>query len=1156
VTEILSHQRVILVYLKYNLDIATITNDTHSISILLQTMISLIGRRITNGNSRVFSAAMRQSLSRYNIDKRRYPLLHYNRCTSLHTTSILLNKNTTDTTVISDHDFLSLTSKNAPPAPATNIDNDILSPEQQLPSSGAATDSSDNKSDGFSAFVKRQQSPLPSATQVESIQSTTEEYSQEDQYHHQEINTSKLQEWHSSKEIQFNLLTNQADTILSSSISTSQEVQSILSLMEEITIFQSSITTEMYELSTFRKVNPMYPPSNFMSNITYDGALKVEALLSHLLSSSTQSTSSSSTLTPSIEVQAYIHLLKSYSQTYHIKSGDYSERILEIYGEKYGGDMNYMPNINCYKFVLEGHLMSCSSFTQGLPSLNSTANNNNNDVDNDINGEEGMNVETPGEKAISILNLLSSVYTAGDIFLKPDLELYSLTISVLRNSILDWLNRRRLQYSGRDGSSGEGRRLEMKLSEDILNVLELMEYRFAEVMNDATKNKVEGVDGSSSNNEGVLSLNEWSCMIRAYTDALAIAGRIPLDNAHIITGTLLNKLEKFITDNSSNIVASMNSSMDDGNDVQVQMDMIQRNIEESYTSALSSGLKNGAQFPGFNSVLSNATTAEEVFNRMVHNSQQQRSSSPETSFLYPTPTYENYRALIKCWCECVRKKYSTVESNIIMSNMEILPHLKAISYLHQLEEEQMDNEPMDGAIYGDIIWAWGHVLNWPSIYKVNDYNFAANASEQLIYETMEKYNNGSIYFYHNEDALKMYHHVFRLHSKMHKGGEIAVKRSLKLLDHMEDMYRKSKGIIAKPDEMTFALILKTISNSGVESSASNAAHVIKKMEDFDLVPSERHYLGLIRAHSRVKQRVVSDPGKADAVLQHVKDKYKLNKSVKPTTEMYTACIAAYGSSRQKNSISRVMELFEELKQLYKDTNDIDFRPDSQIYGVVIDAISKAKSKDNASLRQAIQLLEQMEKSYEAGEIEEGPNRYAYTNLFRAISQSNLPGGEMLVEDMMNRMDYRSKQFNDDSISPDVHTYTTVIQCLSKSRQPDAAIRAEKMFKQMEQRYDDGDEGCKPNKVTCTALINCWMRSGHASAGVEAENLLSMMETRAEDGDFELRPDAFVYSSVINTWASSKSNNKAAKAWGIYERMKAQYAKGNMEAKPNEFIVSN
>jgi len=1069
-----------------------------------------------------------------------------------------LNNNTTDTNgVISDHDFLSLTSKNAPPPPVGN-DNDILSPEQQLPSSGAATDSdSDNKSDGFSAFVKRQQSPLPSATQVESIQST-EEYSQEDQYYHdQEINTSKLQEWHSSKEIQFNQLTNQADTILNSPINNSQDVQSILSLMEEITIFQSSITTEMYELSTFRKVNPMYPPSNFMSNITYDGALKVEALLSHLLQLS--SSSSSSILTPSIEVQAYIHLLKSYSQTYHIKSGDYTERILEIYGEKYGGDMNYMPNINCYKLVLGGHLMSCSSFTQHLPSITSTTNDDN---VNDNELEEGGETEreTPGEKAISILNLLSSVYTAGDIFLKPDLELYSLTISVLRHSILDWLNRRRLQHvnsgSGREGGSGEGRRLEMKLSEDVLNVLELMEDRFAEVMNDATKNKVEGVDGTNSNNEGILSLNEWSCMIRAYTDALAITGRIPLDNAHIVTGTLLNKLEKFITDNSSNIVASMNSSMEEDQDdeVQVLVDLIQRNIEESYTSALSSGLKNGAQFPGFNSVISNATTAEEVFNRMVHNSQQHESSS-ETNFLYPTPTYENYRALIKCWCECVRKKYSTVESNIIMSNMETLPHLKAISYLHQLEEEQMDNEPMDGAIYGDIIWAWGHVLNWPSIYKVNDYNFAANASEQLIYETMEKYNNGSIYFYHNEDALKMYHYVYRLHSKMHKGGEVAVKRSLKLLDHMEDMYKKSKGVIAKPDEMTFALILKTISNSGVESSASNAAHVIKKMEDFDLVPSERHYLGLIRAHSRVKQRVVSDPGKADAVLQHVKDKYKLNKSVKPTTEMYTACIAAYGSSRQKNSISRVMELFEELKQLYKDTNDQDFRPDSQIYGVVIDAISKAKSKDNASLRQAIQLLEQMEKSHEAGEIEEGPNRYAYTNLFRAISQSNLPGGEMLVEDMMNRMDYRSKQFNDESISPDVHTYTTVIQCLSKSRQPDAAVRAEKMFKQMEQRYDDGDESCKPNKVTCTALINCWMRSGHASAGVEAENLLSMMESRAEDGDLELRPDAFVYSSVINTWASSKSNNKAAKAWGLYERMKAQYAKGNMEAKPNEFIVS-
>ena len=52
---------------------------------------------------------------------------------------------------------------------------------------------------------------------------------------------------------------------------------------------------------------------------------------------------------------------------------------------------------------------------------------------------------SPGEKALDLLTLLRSVHTAGDIFLKPDIELYTLTISVIRNTLLDWQLKRRYQ---------------------------------------------------------------------------------------------------------------------------------------------------------------------------------------------------------------------------------------------------------------------------------------------------------------------------------------------------------------------------------------------------------------------------------------------------------------------------------------------------------------------------------------------------------------------------------------------------------------------------------------------------------------------------------------------------------------------------------------
>jgi len=537
---------------------------------------------------------------------------------------------------------------------------------------------------------------------------------------------------------------------------------------------------------------------------------------------------------------------------------------------------------------------------------------------------------------------------------------------------------------------------------------------------------------------------------------------------------------------------------------------------------------------------------------MKHHSQE---SSPDTNFLFPLPTPETYRALVQCWCECVRKRYSTPESNNVMAKLDKLPHLKAHSLLKQFEVQQAAR-PIDGSIYADVIWAWGQVLNWPAVYRRNDYFFAADAIDHLLKRTMSHYEHGSVFFSDNVTVTKMYNSVFRLHSKIFKGGEDAMMRSLKLFNQMEHLNEQSEGAIAQPDTFTFSLILKTISNSGVESSASKAETIVRKMEHFGVKPRERHYLGLIRAYSRVGQKDVSDPRKAESILQHVKEKYNENKSVKPTTAMYSACVSAYGGSKNHNSVSKVIELFGELMELYKETNDEEFRPDSMLYGAVVGAISKAKSKNNASLRQAIQFLDRMEKSHDTGEIEEGPNRYAYTNLLHAISQSRVGDGELLAEDLMERMDNRSRELNDESIRPDTHAYTTLIQIFSHSRQPDAVERAQRWFQKMEKRHEDGDSGSKPNKVTCTALINCWRRSDREEAGEEAESILSTMETKYKDGDLDMKPDAFVYASAIDAWARSKSHDKADRAWNIYQRMKTQYLNGNMESKPNNIIMTS
>ncbi|KAL7538401.1 hypothetical protein ACHAXR_008532 [Thalassiosira sp. AJA248-18] len=931
------------------------------------------------------------------------------------------------------------------------------------------------------------------------------EYDFGSEHHHE----SELQDWHKNKEEEFHQLTSTTESTLAKN---ERDIEAILSLMKGWNIFLSSVTSGLYSQSDFRRQYPQYPPSDFMTSITYDAAEKSESLLAHLLGGGG---GGSSSLPPVAEVNAYKLTMSAWSQVFHPHSGDRCENILEQYGERFGGDMNFMPTVDAYKTVLEAHLKSCSSYSTSI---------------------EGGS--SPGEKALGVLTLLANVHTAGDMFLKPDVELYSHTIAAVRNTLLDWQSRRRFQH--------EDLSLESDLAGGLLDSLERMESS----LEDETKK-------SKKKDEGVqLSLHQWHCAIRAYADGLAIVSSIPIgDDENNIAERLLMKLEHLLTNNCANILLSIDDAGLSDKDVQNLLGEIQRRVEDSYNCALSSGLtlsKEAGSFPDFTAALNNAVSSEEIFQGMKHRSQE---SSPDMTFLFPPPISENYRALVECWCECVRKRYSTPESNDAMAKMEELPHLRAERILQQLEMQQTA-KPIDGSVYLAVVWAWSQVLNWPAIYRKSDYFFAANAIDELLKNTMDRYANGSVHFSWNGTVTKMYNMVFRLNSKIFKGGEGAMKRSLNLLDQMAYWHKQSEGAIAKPDTFTFGLIMKTVSNSGAQSSASNAETILQRMEDFGVKPRESHYLGVIRAYSRVGRGDVSDPSKAEAILQRVKEKHYKNKSVKPTTAIYTACISAYGGSKNFNSVSKVMELFEELNDLYKETNDEAFQPDSMLYSEVLGAISKANSKKDASLHKALKMLDTMEKSYDSGLIEAGPNRYAYTNLLHAISRSRAPDAASLAQDLMQRMDNRSRQLDDESICPDAHAYTTMIHILSHSKDPDSVERAQKWFMQMKKQYEDGDLGSKPNKVTYTALINCWRHSNRAEAGEEADNIVSMMEAKYEEGDMDLKPDAFVYASAIDAWARCNSLEKAVRAWDIYQRMKKQYLNGNMESKPNNVIITS
>ena len=928
-----------------------------------------------------------------------------------------------------------------------------------------------------------------------------------------------LKVWHESKHDEYHKLFSKAKVLLNSPPKEQKDVEEILSLMLHWNEFVSNITPEMHALNKFRSKNPQYPPSDLIMTISHNAAENTRILLTHLL------TTSELKLSPGMEVNAYKLAMSVWSHVFHPRSGDKCEEILEEYGDRFGGDMNYMPSLDAYHTVLEAHKNSCSSYFLSKE-----------------RGGEGNHFkkdDTPGEKALGLLRLLTDVYTAGDMFLKPDVKMYSNTIAVLRNTLLDWKDRRRINDVGRKLE------LEVELAVEACSALEQMNLQLLEEIQDKSNEK-----------SGEKSLDRWYCAIRAHVDCLAIVSRIRIGNdvniKYKTTAAILKKLENFISAHSASIAKSVDENGFNDSITHHLVDGMQQSIEEAYGNAISSDLNLSREhrgFADFGNALMNASASETIFQQMKKQAQE---SPPGVQFLFPSPTSDHYKALVQCWCECLRGKYSTPDSNLIMEKLGIFPHSKALILLNELGTETPDSQPIDGTIPSGVIWAWSQVPHWPALYeKKKNGDAAASAAERILKRTMERYDEGSVVFAWNGSVTKMYNFVFGLYACIFReGSKKSTKRSMALLDDMESYYENSNGLIAKPDGVTFGFLLKTIGNSGLQSSGSTAESLLIRMENSGVKPREKHYLAVIRAHLRVGQNDL-DPRKANSILELVKKRYNKDKSVKPTTAIYSACIKAYAGF---NNVPKVLELFEELKTLYKETEDPDFRPDQIIYSTVLDAISKPRVEDRSSARLALEILDEFEQSYDLGLVESVPNRYMYTNVLHAISRASLPNAE-LAESLVERMDNRARHLKDDSILPDVVTFTVLLQILSRSKRSDSAERAEKWFKEMEHRYENGDQKLKPNKKAYTALINCWWRSGRPEAGDEAEKILRLMEEKYAKGDIACKPDTFVYASTINAFGRCSSEDKALRIWDIYKRMKEKYSNGDMDLKPNHIIVS-
>ena len=911
---------------------------------------------------------------------------------------------------------------------------------------------------------------------------------------------NSYERWHIIKQQELHNLSDETDELLTTVSLNSNEIDSILELMIRWKEFNIQFTPEIHSLSPFRRKNHQYPPSEFMTSVTFEAATKCQSLLTHLLAGNN--------VPPTAQVQAYKLCMETWSQVHHSSSGDRAEDILEAYGERFGGDMDLAPTLDCYKVALQAYNRSCSSYF----------------MQNSVAGSI-----TPGEKACEVLNLLSSV-SAWDLYLKPDVELYSHAINAIRNDLLDWKGRTRYDVLERE-------RYE-ELATRALLAFKDMETCFDEMKHTRRE----------------LSVNEWSVIIRSYADVIAVVSRVSLQEKEFdeTSDKLLRKLEDLVSANSKSIASA---AAIDGNST--CMKDIQRHIEEAYKNAITSGInsnknKSRGHFNDLTAALDHTANSEEIFLQMKD---RHEVSSP---FLFPEPTQDHYGALIECIAECLHSGYSSSDTTV-MSNLNEFPHNKATRLLMELEKshaESLNDEPIDGSIYCKVVWAKCQVLFWKSIMMQEKFSEIADSIEDMIGQIEDKYNRGILSFESYNDVPKMYNSVFRFFSKRSRNtamGHRIESRALHLLDQLERFHKSTGGKI-KPDEVTFQLIIKILSDNG---SLDAVMTMLSRMKAFGLEPNENHYHAAMRPQPRAGSIRDSENNthlNAQSILQLVKEKYAQDGSAKPNTRMYTSCISAIGGSSETNRVDKILKLSEELKDLYERTGEDTFKPDAMFYGAIFDALSK--TNDPAALDHALRILDEIETKYSTGVIDAGPNRVMYTSVLHAIAKSSKSNGPMIAEDLMQRMVKWSNDLNDDSMLPDKIAYGALLQVLATSKERDSVDRAERWFKELDTQYINGDESAKPDRRTYTALINCWGRSNRPDAPDRVAKILKRMEDEYEDGHLESKPDAHVYGSIIKLLSYLRTDDKATRVWRLYQRMRSKYESGDIEMKPNNIIVSS
>ena len=247
-----------------------------------------------------------------------------------------------------------------------------------------------------------------------------------------------------------------------------------------------------------------------------------------------------------------------------------------------------------------------------------------------------------------------------------------------------------------------------------------------------------------------------------------------------------------------------------------------------------------------------------------------------------------------------------------------------------------------------------------------------------------------------------------------------------------------------------------------------------------------------------------------------------------------------------NAAQKVEALLEQLVDTYQKSGDLDLKPNTATFNIVIDAWSKCSQKGSA--QKAEQILNRLESGSDGLQV--FPDTISYTSVISAWASSGERSSGYKAERILNRMvSFNEKNLNANA-DPNMVTYSAAINAWAKSKARGSGTKAQALLHRLE------GHGYKPNLTTFNSLISAWAWSGQKDSIGQIEALLERYVYNSSNECFKLNhyssiePDAITWNTVLHAYSRSRAESSIEKANTIVHSMENQYKKGNTKSKPN------